>query len=164
MSGSIFINIFLDGLFAAIAAIGFASISSTPRRAYIACAVTAAAGHAVRYVLMRPDLLAVSIVPATAIAALVVGVLGVLFAPSIKCPAEVCFFPALLPMVPGMYAYHALQALAMCLASPGGAGFQAAFGAFASNGLTCVFIVLAMVLGANVPVFLLKNIAFRATR
>lgn len=164
MSGSIFINVFLDGLFAAIAAIGFASISSTPRRAYIACAVTAAAGHAVRYVLMRPDFLAVSIVPATAIAALVVGFLGVLFAPSIKCPAEVCFFPALLPMVPGMYAYHALQALAMCLSSPEGAGFQAAFGAFASNGLTCVFIVLAMVLGANVPVFLLKNIAFRATR
>lgn len=163
MSASICINVFLDGMFAAIAAIGFASISSTPRRAYVACAVTAAVGHAVRFVLMLPDFPAMHIVPATALAALVVGFLGVLFAPSIKCPAEVCFFPALLPMVPGMYAYHALQALVGCLTTIG-AAFQDAFSAFASNGLTCLFIVLAMVLGANVPVFLLKNIAFRATR
>lgn len=163
MSASICINVFLDGMFAAIAAIGFASISSTPRRAYVACAVTAAVGHAVRFVLMLPVFPAMHIVPATALAALVVGFLGVLFAPSIKCPAEVCFFPALLPMVPGMYAYHALQALLGCLTTTG-AAFQDAFSAFASNGLTCLFIVLAMVLGANVPVFLLKNIAFRATR
>ena len=33
----ILINVFEDGLFAAIAAIGFSSISNSPRRAYMTC-------------------------------------------------------------------------------------------------------------------------------
>lgn len=158
------LNILEDGFFAAIAAIGFASISSTPRRAYWACALTAALGHAVRYALMSAPAVAMHIVPASALAAFVVGLAGVLCAPLVKCPAEVCFFPALLPMIPGMYAYRALQALVLCLARTGGAGFDAALSAFAANGLTCVFIILAMVLGANAPVFMLSKISFRATR
>ena len=164
MSTDIFINIFEDGFFAAIAAIGFASISSTPRRAYIACAVTAAVGHAVCYILMAPAMASMHIVPASALAALAVGFMGVMFAPSIKCPAEVCFFPALLPMIPGMYAYRAVQALISCMCHSGEAEFNHHLSLFAQNGLTCAFIVLAMVIGANIPVFLLKKTAFQATR
>ena len=56
MWNDIFVNIFEDGFFAAIAAIGFSSISNTPRRAYLTCALTAAVGHAIRYVLTLPEL------------------------------------------------------------------------------------------------------------
>lgn len=38
-----------DGLFAAIAAIGFASISNPPRKTYPCCALLAAVGHAMRF-------------------------------------------------------------------------------------------------------------------
>lgn len=48
-----FLQIFQDALFAAIAAIGFAAISRPPRRAYVYCAVIAAIGHALRFVLMN---------------------------------------------------------------------------------------------------------------
>ena len=101
MGNELLINIFEDGLFAAIAAIGFSSISNTPRRAYLTCGLIAAAGHAVRYVLMLPQLGGMHIILASTIASFTIGVLAVLFAPRIKCPAEVCFFPALLPMIPG---------------------------------------------------------------
>ena len=56
MWNDIFVNIFEDGFFAAIAAIGFSSISNTPRRAYLTCALIAAVGHAIRYVLTLPEL------------------------------------------------------------------------------------------------------------
>ena len=56
MWNDIFVNIFEDGFFAAIAAIGFSSISNTPRRAYLTCALIAAIGHAIRYVLTLPEL------------------------------------------------------------------------------------------------------------
>lgn len=160
----ILISILQDGLFAAIAAIGFSSISNTPRRAYLTCALIAAIGHSIRYVLMLPGWPGLHIIAASAIASLTVGVLAVMMASRIKCPAEVCFFPALLPMIPGMYAYRTIEALLSCLYSSGDAGFAYYFHLLAYNGLTCVFIVLCMVIGATIPIFIFKKLSFTATR
>ena len=90
MWNDIFVNVFGDGFFAAIAAIGFSSISNTPRRAYLTCALIAAVGHAIRYVLTNPDLCGLHIILAGTVASFAVGMFAVLFAPYIKCPAEVC--------------------------------------------------------------------------
>lgn len=158
------IFIFEDGFFAAIAAIGFASISNTPRRAYLACGLTAAAGHAVRYMLTSVMPLGLNIIMASTIAAVTVGVIGVLIAPRIKCPAEVCLYPALLPMIPGMYAYRTVQALLGCLTHGAEETFNHYLYLLAFNGFTCTFIIVGMVAGATVPIFLLKRISFKATR
>lgn len=155
---------FQDALFAAIAAIGFAAISNPPRRAYLYCAIIAAAGHSTRFLLMQTPVLHLHIVIATAIAAFVIGILAVLFSPMAKTPAETCLFPSLLPMIPGMYAYRAFGGLAMCLYHGSEGNFQHYFYLFANNGLTCLFILLGMVIGATIPIFLLKKISFQATR
>ena len=63
-----------------------------------------------------------------------------------------------------MYAYRAVEGLFYCMGNASEAVSSHYMYMFASNGLTCVFIVLGMVLGANVPVFLLKKISFQATR
>jgi integral membrane protein len=164
MWNDILINIVEDGLFAAIAAIGFSSISNTPRRAYLACALIAAAGHAVRYVLTLPESGGMHIIPASTAAAFTIGILAVLFASRIKCPAEVCFFPALLPMIPGMYAYRTIEALISCLYHTQENAFGHYFYLLVYNGLTCSFIILGMVVGATIPVFIFKKLSFTATR
>ena len=105
-------QILQDALFAAIAAIGFAAISRPPRRAYIYCAIIAAVGHSLRYVLMNVLSWHVPIITATLVASFVIGVLAVFLSPVAKTPAETCLFPALLPMIPGMYAYKAFGGLA----------------------------------------------------
>lgn len=158
------INVLEDGLFAAIAVIGFSSISNTPRRAYLTCASIAAVGHAIRYVLTLPEFGGMHIIPASAVASFAVGMLAVLLAPRIKCPAEVCFFPALLPMIPGMYAYRTIEALLSCLYHTREDVFGHYLYLLAYNGLTCAFIILGMVIGATLPVFLFKKISFTATR
>lgn len=104
-------NILQDGFFAAIAAIGFASISNPPRQAYKYCALIAALGHATRYVLTHNAYGEMHLIGASFIASLVIGVLTVFLAPRAKCPAETFSFPALLPMIPGMYAYRTIEAL-----------------------------------------------------
>lgn len=162
MWNDIFVNIFEDGLFAAIAAIGFSSISNTPRRAYLTLALIAAAGHAIRYVLTSQA--GMHIIAASTIASFVIGVLAVLFASRIKCPAEVCFFPALLPMIPGMYAYRTMEALLSCLYNTQEDAFRHYFYLLTYNGLTCTFIILGMVAGATIPIFLFKKLSFTATR
>lgn len=156
------LNIFQDGFFAAIAAVGFASISHPPRNAYAWCAVIAAVGHAVRYVLTT--LLAVHIIAASTLAAFTIGLLAVYAAPRAKCPAETCLFPALLPMIPGMYAYRTVEGLLLCLYHSEEAAFMHNIYMLAYNGFTCAFIVLGMVLGATIPIYLFKKISFRATR
>ena len=158
------INILQDGFFAALAAIGFASISNPPRRAYLYCALIAAVGHSIRFVLMNNQLFHFHIIAASTIAAFFIGLAAVWLAPHAKCPAETCFFPALLPMIPGMYAYRTIGALLLCLYHQDEALFSHYFYLLAYNGFTCVFIIMGMVIGATVPIFIFKNISFRATR
>ena len=164
MWNDILVNICEDGFFAAIAAIGFSSISNTPRRAYLTCALIAAVGHAIRYVLTLPDLGGLHIIPASTVASFAIGMFSVLFASRIKCPAEVCFFFFFLPMIPGMYAYRTVEALLLCLYHTEEEVFSHYFYLFAFNGLTCAFIILGMVVGATIPVFLFKKLSFTATR
>ncbi|MDE6217395.1 MAG: threonine/serine exporter family protein, partial [Muribaculaceae bacterium] len=81
-----------------------------------------------------------------------------------KMPAETCLFPSLLPMIPGIYAYKTFGGLVMCIWTEGEERFSHYFYLFASNGITCLFILLGMVAGATIPIFLLKKISFQATR
>lgn len=164
METDLLLKIFEDGLFAAIAAIGFSSISNTPRRAYLCCGLTAAAGHALRFILMSPQVCGMGIVWASTIAAFVIGIVGVLLAPTVKCPAEVCLAPALLPMIPGMYAYRTVAATIDCLGAPDETAFNHSLYLLNFNGLTCVFVIVGMVVAVNLPVFMMKRISFQATR
>ncbi len=160
----IFTEILQDGFFAAIAAIGFASISNPPRNAYPCCALLAAVGHAIRYILMQNALFDMHIIGASTLASFAIGLFAVQLSNVIKCPAETCFFPALLPMIPGMYAYRAVEALVMCLYHQEEEVFVHYLYLLAHNGFTCAFIILGMVVGANIPVFLFKKHSFKATR
>lgn len=157
-------QILQDGLFAAIAAIGFASISRPPRRAYPYCALIAAAGHAVRYMLLSVVSDPMHIVPATLVAAFTVGALAVFLTPFSRTPAETCLFPALLPMIPGIYAYKAFGGLAMCILSAAGGEFDSYFSLFAQNGITCLALIFCLVLGGTIPTFMFKKLSFQATR
>lgn len=158
------LNILQDGFFAALAAIGFASISNPPKSAYLYCALIAAAGHSVRYMLTSGEWFQLHIILASTLAAFVIGLLSVFSASRAKFPAETCFFPALLPMIPGMYAYRTVAALLLCLYHQQEDVFSHDLYLLFFNGMTCCFIILGMVVGAMIPIFLFKNTSFQATR
>lgn len=157
-------QILQDALFAAIAAIGFSAISNPPRNAYIYCALIAAIGHSARFILMQPQIAAMSIVPASVISAFIIGTLAVALSPVAKTPAETFLFPSLLPMIPGIYAYKTFGGLAMCLLHGSEANFDHYFYLFAYNGMICLGVILGMVVGSTIPIFIMKKISFQATR
>ncbi|MDE7460518.1 MAG: threonine/serine exporter family protein [Paramuribaculum sp.] len=157
-------EIIQDAFFAAIASVGFAAISHPPKRVYLYCGLIAAIGHSVRFVLMGGNPVSMHIVPASLLASFVVGTLAVLFSPLSRTPAETCLYPSLLPMIPGVYAYRSFGGLAMCILGKNEEQFDHYFYLFASNGLTCLFILAAMVIGATLPIFIFKKISFQATR
>ena len=99
-----------DGLFAAVAAIGFGAISDPPMRAFPVIALLAAVGHALRFALMQWG---VDIASASLCASVTIGVGSLLLGGRIRCPMTVLFIPALLPMIPGMYAYKTIFSMIM---------------------------------------------------
>lgn len=164
MDQGMIINLLDGALFAAMAAIGFSTISHTPRRTFFVCALAAAVGYATRRLLMMPQGPGLNIIMASTLAALVVGFIAVLLAPAVKVPAEACLFPALLPMIPGMYAYRMVEGLVGCVRASEEAMSSHYLYMFGYNGLMAVAITIAMVLGATIPIFLLKHVSFRSTR
>ena len=96
-----------DMLFAAIAGFGFAYACNPPLKTLILSAFLAAIAHGLRFALLNYfhfQTLAI----ATFVASFCIGCLGILFAKISKTPAEIIAFPALIPMIPGIYAYQAI--------------------------------------------------------
>lgn len=104
------------------------------------------------------------IIPASLIAAFVVGTLAVLVAAYSKFPAETCLFPSLLPMIPGVYAYKTFGGLALSLLSEQQQTFDRYFYIFSYNGMMCCGILVCLVVGATIPIFIFRKIAFQVTR
>ncbi len=156
------LDIFLDGAFAALAGIGFMSISNPPRMAYPAVAILAAVGHSIRYCLMNLGGMPISM--ACLLAALSIGFLSIPAARIVRCPAETFSFPSLLPMIPGMYAYRTVQAIVKCLQTTDEQQFMHWLYMLAYNGLTAICAIMLMVIGVTVPIFIFKKYSFDVTR
>ena len=153
-----------DALFAAIAAVGFSSISHLPKRAYPYCAVIAALSHSLRYIVMQNPEWHMHIFPATLLASFFTGISAVFLSHLAKTPAEACFFPSLLPMIPGMYAYRTFGAIAACIFSDTPDTFSFYFYQFAHNGFICISVLTSMVVGSTIPISIFKKVSFQATR
>ena len=151
----------IDGLLAAIAAIGFAVISNPPRNAIFVSAILAALGHSLRFFLIKSGL---DISLSTFVAATFIGLLSMLFARIIRCPAEVFSFPSLLPMIPGMFAYRTILSLIRFMQSTDVIKAQSFMLDFFHNGLTTLFILLALVVGVSLPILFFPKLSFSVTR
>lgn len=158
------IEVIGDGFFAAIAAIGFAIISNPPRKALFISAFLAAVGHGLRYFLMHAPYIEWNIISSSFFAALSIGLLALPFAKAIRCPAEVFSFPSLLPMIPGMFAYKAVQALAKFIVCTGYEESMIYIETFFRNGITTLFVLFALVVGVSISIFLFPKLAFSSTR
>ncbi|CAH1608072.1 putative succinate exporter YjjB [Vibrio jasicida] len=97
-----------DMFFAAIPAVGFAMVFNVPQRALVYCAVGGAIGHGSRYLMMHFGL---PIEWASFFAATLVGLIGVHWSHRFLAHPKVFTVAALIPMVPGVFAFKAMIAM-----------------------------------------------------
>ena len=156
------LDILLDGLFAAVAAIGFGAISDPPMRAFPRIALLAA-GHALRFCLMTYA--EVDIASASLCAAMLIGFGSLWLGRGVRCPMTVLYIPALLPMVPGIYAYKTVFSLIMFLQSLNdpGQGMQY-MQLFFLNATVSLSVIALLAAGATLPIFVFNHQAFSLTR
>ena len=138
-------DIFLDGFFAAVAAVGFGAVSDPPMR-LMNCA--------------GMDIATASLCAATAI-----GFGSLWLGKAIRCPMTALYIPALLPMVPGIYAYKTVFSLIMFLQSLNdpGQGMQY-MQLFFLNATVSLSVIALLAAGATLPIFVFNRRAFSLTR
>jgi uncharacterized membrane protein YjjB (DUF3815 family) len=156
-------EIIADALLAAVAGIGFGAISHPPKRAFLYIAILAAVGHSLRFCLM--NYLGFDIATASFCASLTIGFLSLWFGSVSHCPMTVLYIPALLPMIPGMYAYRTIFALIMFTQNLNMPDLAEKYmQTFFSNATVTVSVVFLLAVGATVPIFVFPKIAYSLTR
>lgn len=155
------IGIYQDFIFGGLASAGFAMIANVRLNALPYCGFIAAAGHALRYQLIHNG---GDIVSGSFCGALVIGLLAVVCSRMAKSPAESLSYPALLPMIPGMYAYKAVHAAIGCMQAASQEMFEHNLYLLQYNSMMTFFVISSLVLGITLPVFALKKMTFEATR
>lgn len=161
--GHILLDVLTDGLFAAIAGIGFGAISDPPLRVFKYIAFLAAIGHALRFCLI--NLLSIDIATASFFAASLIGFVSLALGKRGKCPMTVLYIPALLPMIPGKFAYNVVFSLIMALQSLNNqVEMNKYMSDFFSNSLVTFSVLFALTIGATLPMLLYPKLAYSLTR
>ena len=142
-----------DGLWSGVAALGFAMLFNVPVRALYACAMGGAIAHLVRTLMSEWGM---PIEAATLAGATVAGFLGEVFARRWHAPAPVFTVPALIPMVPGVFAYNTMIGI-LQLTSAGATEGGPLLVETAINGSKTLLIVLALAAGIAAPKLLVNR-------
>ncbi|MFQ6370789.1 threonine/serine exporter family protein [Shewanella sp. YIC-542] len=136
-----------DAFFASFPAIGFAMLFNVPRRFLPYCALAGAVGHCFRTILMQ--FLSVPIEWATFMAAALIGVMTIVFAKRHLAPPLLYGVAAIIPMIPGSYAYNTVIALVELAAHS--EVQPEVLAQVALNGVKTVFILGALSVGLAMP-------------
>lgn len=156
-------DILADGFFAAVAAIGFGAISDPPLRAFPSIALLAAIGHALRFCLMT--YLGIDIATSSLAASFTIGAVSVFLGKKVYCPMTVLYIPALLPMIPGMFAYRTVFSLIMFMQNIKIPELQEKYlMTMVTNGVLTVSIIFMLALGATFPMFISTKRTYSMTR
>jgi uncharacterized membrane protein YjjB (DUF3815 family) len=134
-----------DMFFAAIPAVGFALVFNVPTAALKYCVLGGAIGHGSRYLMMH---FGAPIEWATFFAATIVGLIGVFWSKKFLAHPKVFTVAALIPMVPGVFAYRAIISI-MKIKSNGLTPELLA--QFIENFLKTMFIIAGLAIGLAVP-------------
>ncbi|CAH0526840.1 threonine/serine exporter family protein [Vibrio hippocampi] len=97
-----------DMLLASVPAIGFALVFNVPQKALIYCAIGGAIGHGSRFLMMN---FGMPIEWATFVAATLVSMIGIHWSHRFLAHPKVYTVAALIPMVPGVFAFKAMIAM-----------------------------------------------------
>ena len=107
----------------------------------------------------------VDIATASLFASISIGFGSLWLGRGIRCPMTALYIPALLPMVPGIYAYKTVFSLIMFLQSLNdpGEGLQY-MQQFFLNATVSLSVIALLAAGATLPIFVFNHQAFSLTR
>jgi uncharacterized membrane protein YjjB (DUF3815 family) len=151
MEWSIF---FEKGIWLGCAAIGFAILFNVPVRTLVLIFFLGALGGLTKALLVN---LNASVVLASLAGASVIGILGVYAAYRKHTPPMVFSIPAVIPMIPGVFAYKTMLGMIHLAGNTVTENYGTVMAETVNNGLKAFFILLALAAGVSIPLFITRK-------
>ncbi len=137
-----------------LAAIGFAILFNVPRRTLIVIYGMGAVCGVTKYVSMESGL---GVIMASFLAAIVVGFLSIPAASNKQSPMYVFAIPSIISMIPGAFAYRALQGLIKLTGSLSPTEYVDVLQSTTSNGLKAIFVLSCISVGVSFPMLISRH-------
>lgn len=146
-----------------LAAVGFAVLFNVPRRTLISIFLIGAAGGIFRFVLMQYG---VNIILATLFGAGLIGSVSIWAAHNKHAPPLVFAIPAVIPMVPGLFAYRMMLGVVQLSGSLDPGAYSHVLSETITYGVKVMFILMTLAGGVALPMLITrkesaKHIRFR---
>lgn len=134
-----------------IAAVGFAVLFNVPKRTLLHIFVMAALGGSIKLLFLNWN---DSIVLGTLLGSILIGFLSIYAAHNKHSPPFVFAIPAVIPMVPGSFAYHTMKGVIKLANNPEAADFVPLLNETVTNGFKTLFILMTISIGVFAPMLL----------
>ena len=135
------------------AALGFAVLFNVPQRTLLIIWLLGATGGLVKLAMLA---LGLGPVMASMLGASTIGVLSIPAAHNKHAPPMVFSIAAVIPMVPGVFAYRTMIGLVQ-LTGEVGSAYQQALSETINNGAKAVFILMALAVGVALPNIVMRK-------
>jgi len=141
------------------AAVGFGVLFNIPKKAIFTVFILGFGAGLIKFILLKFDF---NIISSSLIAAIFVGALSVPLSHKIHQPPVVFSIPAVIPMIPGFFAYKTILSIMKFTFSAGdNARKIELIEAIFSNGFTMIFILIGLTIGVSSPLLFLRKSTFK---
>lgn len=137
-----------------IAGTGFAVLFNVPLRTLFPTFIMAAIGGTVKTLLLGQD---VNVILASLFGATLIGFLSIFFAHRKHSPPPIFAIPAVIPMVPGIFAYKMMLGLIKLSGSMDPATYQQVLTDTVGYGLKVMFILMSLAAGVGIPLLVTRK-------
>jgi len=150
------------GIWFGFAALGFAILFNVPQRTLLIIWILGALGGLTKLLLMQSN---VPIVIATFAGASLIGILSVSAAHNKHAPPLVFSTPAVIPMIPGAFAYRMMLGLIKLSGTAISTDtYYQTLAETTSNGLKAFFILMALATGVAIPMLISRKETIKKIR
>lgn len=157
----IILDILIKSFWAGIAAIGFAMLFNVPRRTLFAIWSLGALGGLIKFSAMNFDF---GIVFASFLGATAVGFVSIQTAHIQKSPPLIFSIPAVIPMVPGLFAYKMMLGMIALTSMENTDTYLQSLIETVNNGAKMMFVLISLGTGVAIPMLLTRKESIKKSR
>jgi len=142
------------GIWLGCAALGFGMLFNVPKRALFPIFLIGALGGLMKFFMLEFE---IGIVLAVLCGASLIGFLSVFAAHNFKCPPVTFSIPAVIPMIPGLFAYKSMIGVIKLTSEKDPTEYTKVFFEALNNGLTALFVLIVLATGVAVPLLVSRK-------
>jgi uncharacterized membrane protein YjjB (DUF3815 family) len=150
----ILLEILIKGFWSGIAAVGFAILFNVPRRTLFPIGALGAIGGLIKFGAIFFE---IGIVFASFIGATLIGIISIKLAHMKKSPPLIFSIPAVIPMVPGAFAYRMMLGLIALISFEDADNYIQTLISTVNNGAKMIFILISLAIGVSMPMLITRK-------